>query len=276
MKDSLWYRNWIWLSLSVVLIQCAKVPITGRSQLSLVPNNQVLPMSFEQYEAVKKSNEVVTSGAEAEMVKRAGTRIQKGVEQYFAQLGQSSYLNDYQWEYILIKDDKTVNAWCMPGGKVAFYTAILPICKDETGLAVVMGHEIAHAIANHGRERISQTLVAQTGLSIASIALGGGGASLTGDMILQGAGAATNLGILKFSRKHESEADELGLYFMAMAGYDPQEAPLFWERMSSQSSGGKAPPEFMSTHPSHDTRISDLNKNMPKALEYYRAAKAGN
>ena len=134
-----------------------------------------------------------------------------------------------------------------------------------------MGHEIAHAIANRGRERISHTLAVQTGLSLATIALGGAGASLTGDMVLQGAGAASNLGILKFSRKHESEADELGLYFMAMAGYDPQQAPAFWERMSAQG-GGKAPPEFMSTHPSHSTRISDLQRNMPKALEYYRQA----
>ncbi|MDW3195672.1 MAG: M48 family metallopeptidase [Cytophagales bacterium] len=259
------------LFIVLLMAQCAKVPITGRSQLSLIPNKDVLPMSFEQYEEVKKTNEVITSGEQAEMVKRAGTRIQKGVEKYFAEQGQSGYLNDYEWEYILIKDDETVNAWCMPGGKVAFYTAILPICKDETGLAVVMGHEIAHAIANHGRERISHTLAVQTGLSLATIALGGAGASLTGDMVLQGAGAASNLGILKFSRKHESEADELGLYFMAMAGYDPQQAPAFWERMSAQS-GGKAPPEFMSTHPSHSTRISDLQQNMPKALEYYRQA----
>ncbi len=255
----------------LVITQCAKVPITGRSQLSLIPNDQVLPMSFEQYEEVKKTNKVVTAGDQAAMVKRCGMRIQSAVQKYFRDQGQSDYLSDYKWEYILI-EDKTVNAWCMPGGKVAFYTGILPITKDETGLAVVMGHEIAHAIANHGRERISQTLAAQTGLSIASIALGGGGASLTGDMILQGAGAATSLGILKFSRKHESEADELGLYFMAMAGYDPQQAPSFWQRMSANS-GGQAPPEFMSTHPSHDTRISDLKAKMPKALEYYRQAK---
>lgn len=263
------YRLFSAVFLLLFVVQCAKVPITGRSQLSLIPNNQVLPMSFEQYAEVKRSNQVITSGEQAEMVTRAGQKIQKAVEQYFVDLGQSNYLNEYEWEYILIKDDQTVNAWCMPGGKVAFYTAILPICMDETGLAVVMGHEIAHAIANHGRERISQTLVAQTGLSLASIALGGGGASLTGEMILQGAGAATNLGILKFSRKHESEADELGLYFMAMAGYDPQQAPAFWERMKAQS-GGNAPPEFLSTHPSHRTRISDLKKNMPKALDYYR------
>lgn len=252
----------------ILAVQCAKVPITGRSQLKLISNEKVIPMSFQQYEEVKKTSNVVNTGEQAEMVRRAGNRIQQAVERYFAELGQSSYLTSYEWEYILIEDDKTVNAWCMPGGKVAFYTAILPICKDETGLAVVMGHEIAHAIANHGRERISQTVATQTGLGIASVALGGGGASLTGDMILQGAGAATQLGILRFSRKHESEADELGLYFMAMAGYDPTEAPKFWERMSAGNES--EPKEFMSTHPSHGRRISDLQKNMPRALEYYR------
>ena len=195
------------------------------------------------------------------------------MQDYFAQQGQSSYLADYQWEYNLIKDDATVNAWCMPGGKVAFYTGIMPICQDEVGVAVVMGHEIAHAIANHGSERISNQYAAQTGLGIASILLTGGSApTISSELILQGAGAATSLGILAFSRKHESEADKLGLYFMAMAGYDPQEAPQFWERMAEQS-GGEAPPEFTSTHPSHDTRITDLNNNMPKALEYYRNSK---
>jgi len=261
-------------SILVVLLtitQCAKVPITGRSQLSLIPNSQVLPMSFDQYEEVKKTNKVVTTGGQAAMVRRCGGKIQKAVEQYFQQKGLSGNLEGYNWEYILIEEN-TVNAWCMPGGKVAFYTGILPITKDETGMAVVMGHEIAHAVANHGRERISQTLAAQTGLSLASIALGGAGASLTGDMVLQAAGAATNLGVLKFSRTHETEADELGLYFMAMAGYDPKEAPIFWQRMAAGSSG-QAPPEFMSTHPSHDTRISDLNKNMPKAMAYYNQAK---
>jgi len=255
------------------LTECKTVPITGRSQFNVVGNDKIFPMSFEQYEQVKKEGDIITGTDEARMVKRVGLRIQKAVEQYFQEQGQSSYLTDYQWEYNLIKDDKMVNAWCMPGGKVAFYTGIMPICKDEEGVAVVMGHEIAHAIANHGSERISNQYAAQTGLGIASILLTGGGApTISSEMILQGAGAATSLGILAFSRKHESEADKLGLYFMAMAGYDPQVAPSFWERMSSQS-GGEAPPEFMSTHPSHDTRITDLNQNMPKALEYYRASK---
>ena len=255
-----------------IVIQCKTVPLTGRSQFNVVGNDKIFPMSFEQYEQVKKEGEVITGTDQARMVKRVGTRIQKAVEQYFQQEGQSSYLADYQWEYVLIKNDETVNAWCMPGGKVAFYTGIMPICKDELGVAVVMGHEIAHAIANHGSERISNQYAAQTGLSIASILLTGGAApTISSELILQGAGAATSLGILAFSRKHESESDKLGLYFMAMAGYDPQEAPKFWERMAEQS-GGEAPKEFMSTHPSHDTRISDLNANMPRALEYYRAS----
>ncbi|GAB4237639.1 MAG: M48 family metallopeptidase [Ekhidna sp.] len=247
--------------------------MSGRSQLSLVGNDKIFPMSFDQYEQVKKENKIITGTEEARMVKRVGTRIQRAVEQYFADQGESNYLSDYQWEFNLIEDDKMVNAWCMPGGKVAFYTGIMPICKDETGVAVVMGHEIAHAIANHGRERISQQYAAQFGLTAVSVALtgGGGGPTIPAEMIMQGAGAATSLGILAFSRKHESEADKLGLYFMAMAGYNPQEAPTFWERMSANS-GGEAPPEFISTHPSHETRISDLKANMPKAMEYYRAS----
>ena len=259
--------------LTAIIIRCSSVPLSGRSQLSLIGNNKIFPMSYEQYEQVKRESKVITGTEQARMVKRVGTRIQRAVEQYFGDQGKSNYLEDYQWEYNLIDNDSTVNAWCMPGGKVAFYTGIMPICEDESGLAVVMGHEIAHAIANHGRERISQQYAAQFGLSAVAIVITGGGNAPTipTEIIMQGAGAATSLGILAFSRKHESEADKLGLYFMAMAGYNPQEAPEFWERMSGLG-GGEAPPEFLSTHPSHDTRISDLNANMPKAMEYYRNA----
>jgi len=262
----------VFLLVIIVFAGCKSVPLTGRNQLSLVGNNKIFPMSFDEYEKVKRQGNIISGTDQARMIKRVGTRIQRSVEEYFEAQGKSNYLNDYRWEFNLIEDDALVNAWCMPGGKVAFYTGILPICKDETGVAVVMGHEIAHAIANHGSERISQQYAAQAGLSVVSIALGGGGASISSDLILQGAGAATSLGILAFSRKHESEADELGLYFMAMAGYDPQEAPDFWKRMSA-GKDGKAPSEFLSTHPSHETRISDLKKNMPKALEYYQKSK---
>jgi predicted Zn-dependent protease len=179
-----------------------------------------------------------------------------------------SVLNGFAWEFNLIEDPKTVNAWCMPGGKVAFYTAILPICKDEAGVAVVMGHEVAHAIANHGRERMSQGIAANFGLSTLGTALGQN-PTLTNDLLMQAVGMGTQIGMLKFSRTHESEADEMGLIFMAMAGYDPQEAPKFWERMSA-GAGGQKPPEWLSTHPSDETRISNLNKWMPKALKYYK------
>lgn len=258
---------------AMILAQCSSVPLSGRSQLALIDNDKIFPMSYQQYDQVKQESKIITGTDQSRMVKRVGVRIQRAVEQYFADQGQSAYLNDYQWEFNLIENDSTVNAWCMPGGKVAFYTGIMPICKDELGLAVVMGHEIAHAIANHGRERISQGYAAQFGLTAVSVLLTGGGSgpSVPAELIMQGAGAATSLGILAFSRKHESEADKLGLYFMAMAGYNPQEAPKFWERMAANS-GGEAPPEFVSTHPSHDTRISDLNANMPKAMEYYRAS----
>ena len=259
----------LFIGIAFIAVQCSSVPLSGRSQLSLVSNDKIFPMSYDQYDQVKKESQMIEGTDQSRMVKRVGTRIQRAVEQYFQEQGQSNYLSDYRWEFNLIKEDETVNAWCMPGGKVAFYTGIMPICKDETGVAVVMGHEIAHAIANHGSERMSQQYAASTGLGIASVLLtGGAGPTLSSEMILQAAGAGTSLGILAFSRKHESEADKLGIYFMAMAGYNPQEAPKFWERMSSNS-GGKAPPEFMSTHPSHDTRISDLNANMPKAMEYY-------
>ncbi|WP_421764994.1 M48 family metallopeptidase [Ekhidna sp.] len=257
--------------LAFLLIQCSSVPLSGRSQLALINNDQIFPMSYDQYEQVKKESKIITGTDQARMVKRVGTRIQRAVEQYFNDQGEGDYLQDYKWEFNLIEEDETVNAWCMPGGKVAFYTGIMPICQDELGVAVVMGHEVAHAIANHGRERISQQYAAQFGLAAVSVLItGGSGApSIPTEVIMQGAGAATSLGILAFSRKHESEADKLGLYFMAMAGYNPQEAPKFWERMAANS-GGQAPPEFMSTHPSHSTRISDLKANMPKAMEYYR------
>jgi predicted Zn-dependent protease len=177
-------------------------------------------------------------------------------------------LNGFHWEFNLIDDPKTVNAWCMPGGKVAFYTGIMPLCQDETGVAVVMGHEVAHAIANHGRERMSEGMVAQLGLNTLSAALGQH-PTATKQLMLQAVGVGTQIGMLKFSRQHESEADRIGLVFMAMAGYDPNKAIEFWQRMESQQNGS-APPEWLSTHPSHSTRIADLKKEMPEAMKYYK------
>ena len=256
------------LLLLFLMVSCTTVPISGRKQLSLVSNDKLIQMSAQQYGQVLQESELSQNEEWSSMIATVGLNIQQAVEQYFIDRGKAGYLSSYQWEFNLLEDDEVVNAWAMPGGKVAFYTGIMPICQNDVGVAVVMGHEIAHAIANHGRERVSQQTAAQVGLGALSIALGGSGSTISGDLIMQAAGAGTSLGILKFSREHESEADQLGLIFMAMAGYDPREAPRFWERMASLSSG-EAPPEFLSTHPSHDTRIQDLNSWLPEALTYY-------
>jgi predicted Zn-dependent protease len=256
------------LTLLGVALACATVPVTGRRQLAVVSNGEILPMAAQQYQEIIRQGPLSKNQEQTEMIRRVGVRIQKAVEQYMAERNLADQLNGFAWEFNLIDDPKTVNAWCMPGGKVAFYTGILPICRDELGVAVVMGHEVAHAIANHGRERLSQQIMAQFGLSTLS-ALMGQNPSAGSDLFLQAVGIGTNLGILKFSRQHESEADYMGLIFMAMAGYDPREAPKFWERMT-ELSGGQQPPEFLSTHPSHQTRVNDLNKWMPEALAYYK------
>ncbi|ELR68110.1 Zn-dependent protease [Fulvivirga imtechensis AK7] len=255
------------LVVGLILYSCTTVPVTGRRQLSLVPNSEILPLSYDQYQQVLKENKLSDNKEWSAMVKNVGRKIQGSVEQYMKQKGLSDQLKGYAWEFNLIESE-TVNAWCMPGGKVAFYTGIMPICKDEKGVAVVMGHEIAHAIANHGRERMSEGLVAQLGLSSLSAALGQN-PTMTKQLLLQSVGVGTQLGMLAFSRTHESEADQIGLIFMAMAGYDPHEAPKFWERMEAQSSGQR-PPEFLSTHPHPETRIADLKKQIPEAMKYYK------
>lgn len=258
----------ILLLLATVVYACAKVPITGRSQLSLVSNAEIIPMANQQYREIIAKGPLSTNQQQTAMVKSVGTRIQQAVEKFMAEKRLSSELQGFEWEFNLIDDPKTVNAWCMPGGKVAFYTGIMPICRDEIGVAVVMGHEVAHAIANHGRERMSQGLAQQLGLSTLSAAMGAN-PSMTSQIFMQAVGVGSQIGMLKFSRTHESEADKIGLIFMAMAGYDPREAPKFWERMAEGSKGQK-PPEWLSTHPSDETRISDLNKAMPEALKYYK------
>lgn len=250
------------------LYGCATVAVTGRKQLSLVSSAEINQLSEQQYREVIAKGPLSTNKEQTEMVRRVGVRIQKAVEKYMADKGASSQLAGFNWEFNLIQDDKTVNAWCMPGGKVAFYTAILPICKDELGVAVVMGHEVAHAIANHGAERMSQGLLAEFGMSTLGAAMGQS-PSATQQIFMQAVGVGTNVGMLKFSRSHESEADHMGLIFMAMAGYDPASAPKFWERMGALS-GGSQPPEFLSTHPSHDTRIKDLEGWIPEANKYYK------
>lgn len=260
------------LVLQVLLLACATNPVTGRKQASMVSNDALFEQSFAAYNETLKTEKVSSNQAYNDQVRRVGKRIQTSVETFFREAGMPNYLEDYQWEYKVIESDQ-LNAWCMPGGKVAFYTAILPVCKDDTGVAVVMGHEIAHAVANHGAERMSQNQIKGAIGAVGAIALGVGGVSSSStELILQAYGVGTDIGLLTYSRKHESEADEMGLLFMALAGYDPTQAPKFWERMEAESSktGSGKPPEFLSTHPSSGTRINDLNKLMPVAQEVYK------
>src|SRR5688500_3183829 len=251
-----------------VVFACAKVAVTGRQQLSLVSNAEIIPMADQQYDSVVQTAKLSNNQQQTAMVKNVGARIQRAVEQYMAQNNASAELEGFKWEFNLIDDPKMVNAWCMPGGKVAFYTGIMPICQDEAGVAVVMGHEVAHAVANHARERMSQGLVANGLLGTLGAALGQN-PTLTKQLFFQAVGVGAQVGMLRFSRQHESEADKIGLIFMAMAGYDPHEAPKFWERMSAKS-GGAEPPEWLSTHPSHGSRIKDLNDAIPEAMKYYK------
>lgn len=255
------------LLLALFVVACSKVPITGRRQLHMLPESQLMSMSLTQYQTFLTDNKTLDNGAvQTRQVREVGNKIAKAAEKYLEDNGQSKRVKGFEWEFNVV-DDPTVNAWCMPGGKVVFYTGILPITKDANGIAVVMGHEIAHAIARHGNERMSQALAVQAGGIGLSVALQEK-PELAQGLLLQSYGVGSQLGMLKFSRTHESEADKMGLVFMAMAGYDPQGAPKFWERMSAN--GGQKPPEFLSTHPSDETRIKDLQEFMPEALKYYK------
>jgi len=253
--------------LSLVIIACSTVPLTGRKQLSLIPNSQMLAMSYQEYGQFLETNKLSANQPQTKVVKTVGARIQKAVEDYMAQNNMSDRLQGYKWEFNLVESDE-VNAWCMPGGKVVVYSGILPVTQTDRGLAVVMGHEIAHAIAEHGGERMSQELLARLGGMALSTALDKE-PEKTKQLWMSAFGLGAQLGVLlPYSRTHESEADHLGLIFMSMAGYDPNEAVTFWQRMS-QTKSGQAPPEFLSTHPSEVTRIEDLKKALPEALQYY-------
>lgn len=249
------------------LSSCATVPLTGRHQLNIIPNGTMLSMSFQQYDDFLKEHKTITDTEDSRMVKRVGEKIQKGVETYFDQQGLNDLLSGYNWEFNLV-DSPEINAWCMPGGKVVVYTGLLPVAQNEAGLAVVMGHEIAHAIAKHGNERMSQGLMTQMGgVALAKALEEKPETTRTLWMAAFGLGAQFGI-MLPYSRLHESEADHLGLIFMAIAGYDPHTAISFWQRMSDQSNG-KKPPELLSTHPSDSTRIRDIKKHIPEAMTYY-------
>jgi predicted Zn-dependent protease len=251
----------------LVILGCSSVVLTNRTQLNLIPRESMLSMSFEQHSLFLEGNAVSSDVSNVEMVKRVGKKIQYSVENYFSAKNRSNQLRDYEWEFDLVENDQP-NAWCMPGGKVVVYTGLLPITNDENGLAVVMGHEIAHAIARHGNERMSQTLITQLGGMALFTALDEKPEKTQQFwMSAYGLGAQTGL-LLPYSRLHESEADRLGLIFMAMAGYDPNGAVNFWQRMAEHKSGA-SPPEFLSTHPSDKTRIEKIESHLPEAMAYY-------
>jgi len=250
------------------LAACTRVPITGRRQLSLIPSSEMNALSFQQYAQFLQQNQLSTNAAQTARVEKVGHDIQLAVERYFNEQGQAAALEGYAWEFHLVQSDE-VNAWCMPGGKVVVYTGLLPLTQDATGLAVVMGHEIAHAVANHGGERMSQAMLTELGGMALQQALAQKSEE-TRAIFLTAFGVGSQVGVLlPYSRLHETEADHLGLIFMAMAGYDPEQAPAFWERMAAQNQGG-APPEFLSTHPSDETRLRKIRELLPEAKQYYR------
>ncbi|WP_298793610.1 M48 family metallopeptidase [uncultured Allomuricauda sp.] len=253
----------------MTVASCKTNPFTGKSTLNFYPNSQIFPMAFAQYDQFLTENKVIEGTSEAQMITRVGQRISSAAERWLDANGYPGYLKDYKWEYNLVNDE-TVNAWCMPGGKIVFYTGILPITQTETGVAVVMGHEVAHALADHGAQRMSAGMVQQIGAVAGNVAIKDPEKRNTFN---QAYGLGSTVGImLPFSRSHETEADRIGLQIMAIAGYNPDEAAELWKRMKAKS-GGQAPPEFMSTHPSNDTRINNLSAWAPAAKQ--EAAKFG-
>lgn len=259
-------KIFILLIFAVAIVACSKVPITGRKQTHLLPESELMSMSLTQYQQFLKDNRLSTNQTQVQLVKNVGEKIRKAADTYYSKIGKSKELAGYKWEFNLVESQE-VNAWCMPGGKVVVYTGILPVTKDEEGLAVVMGHEIAHALARHGNERMSQSLLAQAGGLALSVALSSK-PQQTQDLFLQAYGAGTTLGaLLPFSRLQESEADQIGLYLMAIAGYNPEAAGPFWQRMEKTSGGGKMP-AFLSTHPNPSKRAENLVALAPKAKAF--------
>lgn len=255
-----------------ILSGCVLNQVTGRKQLSLVPESELQLMAVSQYGTFLSEHKVLDPGnsQDAAMVDRVGARISDAITRYYQGEGKQSVIEGYNWEFNTIESQEA-NAWCMPGGKVVVYTGLLPITQNETALAIVVGHEIAHAIAKHGSERMSQGMVQQLGGVALQVALAQQ-PQQTQSLFMQAYGIGSTIGaVLPWSRQQETEADKFGLIFAAMAGYDPQEAIPFWQRMST--AGGAKPPEFLSTHPSDQTRIKKLQQFMPEAMKYYTGVK---
>jgi len=246
------------------MVSCSTVPITGRKRVNFVSDAQILPMSFAQYQGFLSENKLSANAAKTNEVKEVGARISSAVDRFMRVNGMKAEADSYRWEFNLV-EDKTVNAWCMPGGKVVFYTGILPICKNTDGIAAVMGHEVAHAFAKHGQERMSTGTMQQLGG--VAVAVATANKSPEQQQIwntVYGVGSTVGV-MLPFSRTHEREADRLGLVFMLMAGYNGEEAAEVWVRMSQRAEAGQAPPQILSTHPSNVSRINDLKAYLPEA-----------
>jgi len=250
----------------LIILSCSTVPITGRKRVNIVSDSEILPASFAQYEGFLKENKISTDAKMTNEIQSVGMNISKAVDQFMRANGMVSEADSYRWEFNLI-DDATVNAWCMPGGKVVFYTGILPMCGNTDGIAAVMGHEVAHAFAKHGQERMTTAYGQQLGGVAVALGTGVSGQSEESQILWNTIyGVGSQVGMLAYSRTHETEADKLGMVFMIMAGYNPEEAIQVWVRMK-QNSGGSSQPEFLSTHPSNDTRIANLKAYLPTAIE---------
>ncbi|MDR5592011.1 M48 family metallopeptidase [Christiangramia sp. SM2212] len=257
-------NTFVWLSALLLVVSCKTNPFTGERNLNFVSNDQLFPASFEQYNQFLNEAEVERGSAEAREIQNLGQNIVNAAERYLNANGYQGFMTDFRWEFNLVKDDQA-NAFAMPGGKVVVYTGILDEAQNTNGLATIMAHEIAHALADHGAQRMSAAQLQQLGAVAGSVAVSGRSES-TQQIFAQAYGLGTTVGVmLPFSRGHESEADRIGLTLMAIAGYDPREAPELWKRMQ-QNSSGQAPPEFLSTHPSTQTRINNLTKWAPEAM----------
>jgi len=261
------------LMVTTLLVSCGTtktVPITGRQQSLMVSDGEVLSLSTQQYQEFMKSAKISTNATNTAMVKRVGQNLATAVNNYLTQNGMAADVQNYKWTFNLVQD-KQVNAWCMPGGLICVYEGLLPVTQDEASLAIVLGHEIAHAVARHSAEQMSTQIKQQYGVQIGSAVAGALGMGTNTQSIIQAIVAqGFNFRNLKYSRDHENEADHMGLIFAAMAGYNPQVATAFWQRMAAQSTNKTA--EFLSDHPSDATRIKNIQGWMPEALKYYKPA----
>ncbi|WP_264564093.1 M48 family metallopeptidase [Flavobacterium sp. N3904] len=246
-----------------LFLSCATNPVTGGKNLNFVSNSQLFASSFQEYDSFLKENKVISGTPDANKVTEVGMKIAAAAQKYLTSIGQPEYLKEYRWEYKLV-ENKEVNAWCMPGGKIVVYTGILPVTKNDAGLATVLGHEVSHALANHGAQRMSAAQLQSLGAVGVAVATGNQSAE-NQQMWQQYYGIGSEVGVmLPFSRSYENEADKIGLTLMAIAGYNPDDAIVFWSRMAAESSGQK-PPEFLSTHPSDASRIANLKALVPGA-----------